>query len=130
MDTWDFVRRSRLDSVSMTVLTPYRGTPFRQQLVEEGRLLHKPWSHYDTGHVVYQPAKMTVQEMEQAYDWFCRQAHSAASIVRRGLRTMAAYPLRDMPRTLISSLRTDYGCRRTYNWRNRQARQAGAEAPQ
>ena len=29
----------------------------------EGRLLHKDWSLYDTGHVVFQPKHMTPEEL-------------------------------------------------------------------
>jgi len=121
VETWDFVRTSHLDSVSMTVLTPYPGTPFRAQLLAEGRLLNKPWSHYDTAHVTYTPRLMTVQEMEEAYDWFCRQAYGSLSIARRSLRTLGAYSLRRVPRRLLASFRTDYGYRRTYAWRHWQS---------
>jgi radical SAM superfamily enzyme YgiQ (UPF0313 family) len=119
VDTWDFVRSSRMDSVSMTVLTPYPGTPFRDELIASGRLLDKPWRYYDTSHVTYLPMLMTVQEMEKAYDWFCRQAYGAQSMVRRGLRAAGGYPLAHMPGRFVGSLRTDYGYRRTYAWRNR-----------
>ena len=51
-DTWDFVRSSRLDSVSMTVLIPTPARHFASNWSEENRLLDKPWSHYDTSHVV------------------------------------------------------------------------------
>jgi radical SAM superfamily enzyme YgiQ (UPF0313 family) len=117
-ETWDFVRSSQLDSVSMTVLTPYPGTPFRQQLINEGRLLDKPWRYYDTAHVTYIPKRMTIQEMEQAYDWFCRQAYGATSMARRGLGTLVRYPVNRLPRKVWGNVLTDYGYRRTYAWRN------------
>jgi len=117
-DTWDFVRSSRLDSVSMTVLTPYPGTPFREQLIAEGRLLDRPWRYYDTAHVTYVPMRMTVQEMERAYDRFCRQAYHPLNMARRSLYTVGRYSLRRTPVKLWGSVRTDYGYRRTYAWRN------------
>lgn len=117
VDTWDFVRASGLDSVSMTVLTPYPGTPFRQQLIAEDRLLDRPWRYYDTAHVTYQPRLMTIAEMERIYDWFCRQAYSPWSIAQRGLRTLRRHPVAQMPRKAFASFSTDYGYRRTYDWR-------------
>ncbi|MCC7352691.1 MAG: B12-binding domain-containing radical SAM protein [Anaerolineae bacterium] len=118
MDTWDFVRESELDSVSMTILTPYPGTPFRAQLIEEGRLMaDKPWRYYDTAHVTYYPKRMTVAELEQTYDWVCRQAYSPASIARRGLRALGRHPVPHLPRKVFGSFSTDYGYRRTYDWR-------------
>lgn len=123
-ETCDFVRTSHLDSVSMTVLTPYPGTPFREQLIREGRLLNKPWSHYDTAHVTYRPMQMTVQEMENAYDRFCRQAYGVVSIAQRSLNALRAYPLASVPGKFAAGIRTDYGYRRTYAWRNWQAEQS------
>jgi radical SAM superfamily enzyme YgiQ (UPF0313 family) len=118
VDTWDFVRASELDSVSMTVLTPYPGTPFRAQLVEENRLIPgKSWRYYDTAHVTYYPRQMTVEELEKTYDWVCRQAYSPVSMVHRGLRTLRRHPLRRVPRKLFGSFSTDYGYRRTFDWR-------------
>jgi radical SAM superfamily enzyme YgiQ (UPF0313 family) len=118
VDTWDFVHSSRLDSVSMTVLTPYPGTPFREQLIAEQRLLDKPWRYYDTAHVTYSPRLMTVPEMEKAYDWFCRKAYGPLPIARRSLRGALSDSLGRVPVKMLSNLRTDYGYRRTYAWRH------------
>jgi radical SAM superfamily enzyme YgiQ (UPF0313 family) len=117
VDTWDFVRTSELDAISMTVLTPYPATPFRDQLISEGRLLNKPWRYYDTAHVTYRPKQMAVDEMEKAYDWFCRQAYSPLSMAQRGLRTLGRHPVARMPAKLFGSFSTDYGYRRTFAWR-------------
>jgi len=117
VDTWDFVRQSELDSVSMTVLTPYPGTPFRAQLLAEERLLDRPWRYYDTAHVTYQPRLMTVTELERAYDGFCRQAYSPQQMAYRGWRTLRRHAIAQMPRKLFGSFSTDYGYRRTFAWR-------------
>ena len=116
-DTWDFVRSSRLDSLSMTILTPYPGTPLREQLIAESRLLDKPWRYYDTAHVTYKPKLMTVSEMEDVYDRFCRQAYGSLAIARRGVGSLGLYrPLR-APGKIIGNVRTDFGYKRTYDWR-------------
>ena len=118
VDTWDFVRESRLDSLSMTVLTPYPGTPFRAQLEAENRLMDLPWRYYDTAHLTYYPKQMQVDEMKHAYDWFCRQAYSPASMARRGLRALGRHPAVQVPAKVFGSFSTDYGYRRTYAWRH------------
>ena len=64
---WDFIRSSELDSVSTTMLTPFPGTPFREQLEREGRLFDSPWSHYDTAHVTFTPKNFTVEELRESY---------------------------------------------------------------
>jgi radical SAM superfamily enzyme YgiQ (UPF0313 family) len=117
VDTWDFARGSELDSLSMTILTPYPGTPFRAQLVEENRLMDKPWRYYDTAHLTYFPKNMSVEELEKSYDWFCRQVYSPVRILRRGLRVLGRHSLNRVPRKMFGSFSTDYGYRRTFDWR-------------
>ena len=117
-DTWEFTRSSELDSLSMTVLTPYPGTPFRQQLLQENRLIDKPWRYYDTAHLVYQPARMSVQELESSYDRFCRLIYNPWQIGMRGLRVLGRHSLRRLPSKLFGSFSTDYGYRRTFAWRH------------
>ncbi len=115
---WDFIRTSELDSVSTTMLTPYPGTPFREQVVAEGRLLDLPWDHYDTAHVTFVPKNFTVDELRSAYDWLCRKIYSPTQIARRGMRSLGRYPLAKASRKLFGSFSTDYGYRRTYAYRN------------
>lgn len=118
VDTWDFARQSELDSLSMTVLTPYPGTPFRAQLIAENRLMDKPWRYYDTAHVTYYPRHMTVEELEKSYDWFCRRAYNPLSMARRGLRGLRRHPASRIPSKFFGSFSTDYGYRRTFAWRH------------
>ncbi len=118
VDTWDFVRQSGLDSASMTILTPYPGTPFREQLIAEDRLLDRPWRYYDTAHVTYQPRLMSAAELAQAHDWFCRRAYSPHQIAFRGLRMLRRHQITQAQRKLFGSFSTDYGFRRTFAWRD------------
>jgi radical SAM superfamily enzyme YgiQ (UPF0313 family) len=115
---WDFIRTSELDSVSTTMLTPYPGTPFREVVERENRLLDVPWSHYDTAHVTFVPKNFTVQELRDAYDWLCRKTYSPMQIARRGTRSLWRYPVNQVGKKLFGSFSTDYGYRRTYAYRN------------
>jgi radical SAM superfamily enzyme YgiQ (UPF0313 family) len=68
-DTWRFIRESELDGVSVTILTPYPGTPQRDQWIAEDRLIpNTAWSLYDTSHVTYYPKLMTVDQLREGYD--------------------------------------------------------------
>lgn len=117
-DTWKFGKNSGLDSMSTTILTPYPGTPFREQLIRENRLMpHKSWRYYDTAHVTYYPKQMTVEEFEREYDKVCRAIYSPFRIAQRGLRALARHPLRRMPAKAFGSFSTDYGYKRTFDWR-------------
>ncbi|MEZ4584679.1 MAG: radical SAM protein, partial [Caldilineaceae bacterium] len=111
---WDFIRKSELDSISTTMLTPYPGTPFREVVERENRLLDVPWSHYDTAHVTFVPKNFTVDELRSAYDWLCRKTYSPTQIARRGMRSVMRYPLSQASKKLFGSFSTDYGYRRTY----------------
>ena len=101
---WDFIRTSELDSISATMLTPFPGTPFRQLLEEEGRLLDMPWSTYDTAHVTFQPKNFTVEELRSAYDWLCRGPAAPCGSLRRALVALSA----QQAGRSCSSFSTDY----------------------
>jgi radical SAM superfamily enzyme YgiQ (UPF0313 family) len=119
--TWDFVRQSELDSVSFTIMTPYPGTELRREYEAQGRLLsNEPWSHYDTAHVVFEPAQMTVEQLRCGYDWICRQAYHPVSIVARGFRALRRHPIHQYQRRVFSSFSTDIGYRQTVSYRDRE----------
>ncbi len=118
--TWQFIREAEFDSVSVTVLTPFPGTEQRQALIQQERLLPDvPWCHYDTSHVTFRPARMTVEQLRAGYDWMCRQVYSPRSIVTRGVRTLRHYPLRLARAKAFSSFSTDIGYRTAYAFRSR-----------
>jgi radical SAM superfamily enzyme YgiQ (UPF0313 family) len=111
---WDFLKESEMDGVSLTVLTPFPGTPFRTLVIEEGRLLDVPWDYYDTAHITFQPKQMTLAEMQAGYDWLTRNVYGHAQIARRGLRQWRRYPVSRAHRKFFGAFSTDYGFRRTY----------------
>ena len=117
-DTWDFIRESELDGVSVTLLTPYPGTPQREQWIRERRLIPNiPWSMYDTAHVTFVPQLMTVEQLRGGYDWICRKLYNPISILARGFRAMQRVPLPQTYSKLFSSFSTDFGYRKTYSFR-------------
>jgi radical SAM superfamily enzyme YgiQ (UPF0313 family) len=118
--TWQFIRETEFDSVSVTALTPFPGTPQREDLIAQNRLLpNVPWSHYDTAHVTFQPAQMTVEQFRAGYDWLCRQVYAPRQIVTRGTRALARYPLNRARAKAFSSFSTDIGYRNAYALRYR-----------
>lgn len=82
-ETVDWVEANRLECATFHILTPYPGTPLFRQFEAEGRLLHKNWDLYDTGHAVFRPRHMTPEELEAGYAWCYRRLFSHASIWRR-----------------------------------------------
>jgi radical SAM superfamily enzyme YgiQ (UPF0313 family) len=88
--TAEWIEQNRLECSTFHILTPYPGTPLFRQMDAEGRLLHRDWSLYDTGHAVFRPKHMTPEELEQGYAWMYSRLFSPASIWRRRPEDWAA----------------------------------------
>lgn len=87
-----WVEDNRLECATYHILTPYPGTPFFQRMEQEGRLLHRDWDLYDTGHCVFSPKHMSPQQLEQGYAWMYKRTFSTASILKRRPTNAAAIP--------------------------------------
>ena len=59
----------------------------------EGRILHRDWTLYDTGHAVFRPKHMTPEELERGYGWIYQRLFSHSSIWRRRPEQWQAVPL-------------------------------------
>jgi radical SAM superfamily enzyme YgiQ (UPF0313 family) len=59
------IKQMELEDALLYILTPYPGTPIYDQLKGEGRLLLHEREKYGWANAVFQPAKMTPQELEQ-----------------------------------------------------------------
>jgi radical SAM superfamily enzyme YgiQ (UPF0313 family) len=78
-----WIEENRLECATFHILTPYPGTPLFKQMEAENRLLHKNWTLYDTGHVVFRPRHMSPEELAHGYAWCYRRLFSHRSIWRR-----------------------------------------------
>ena len=81
--TVDWVEDNRLECATFHIMTPYPGTPLFRQMESEGRLLHRNWNLYDTSHVVFQPKRMSVEQLTDGYERCYRRIFSHASIWKR-----------------------------------------------
>lgn len=82
-ETLDFAVRNKIDSINFHILTPYPGTVLFKRLEAEERILTYDWDQYDTAHVVFRPARMTVEELERGYVWIYKEFYSWLNILRR-----------------------------------------------
>ena len=87
--TADWIEKTRLECATFHILTPYPGTPLFRQLEREGRILHKDWNLYDTAHVVFRPARMTEEQLEEGYRWCYKRLFTLSSIWRRRPRRVS-----------------------------------------
>ena len=75
----DFLLEIQLDLAEFTVLTPFPHTPIREQLEREGRILHDDWIRYTGGEVVFQPKKMSVDSLQEMYEYAWKTFYSSCS---------------------------------------------------
>ncbi len=78
-----------IDLPRFAIATPFPGTPLYARLSAEGRILTRDWEQYDGQHVVFQPARMSPDELQEATGAAWRYAYSWRSIARRLRRTAA-----------------------------------------
>ncbi len=92
MASW--IEENRLECATFHILTPYPDTPLFREMESAGRLLHRDWSRYDTGHVVFRPRHMTPEQLLHGYHWMYQHLFSLGSIWRRrpgDFRAVAPY---------------------------------------
>src|SRR6185503_18800843 len=57
-----------VDVPFLSIMTPFRGTPIRNKLEQEGRILHdRNWNYYNGYNVAFKPNKLTEIQLLQAH---------------------------------------------------------------
>jgi radical SAM superfamily enzyme YgiQ (UPF0313 family) len=65
--TVDWAVEQGIETATFHILTPYPGTALYNRIAAQGRLTTADWERYDTRHAVFQPARMTGEELERGY---------------------------------------------------------------
>ena len=79
----DFLVRNRVELAYFNVLTPLPGTALYDRYEREGRIFDKDWSKYDGKHVVFQPKRMSPEQLLEGFFWANHQFYSWSSIWHR-----------------------------------------------
>jgi radical SAM superfamily enzyme YgiQ (UPF0313 family) len=80
----DFVRRSGLLEVQLTVQTPFPGTPLYRRLHREHRLLEERfWNRCTLFDVNFQPKHMSVDELESGLRWLFGEVYNEREFLGR-----------------------------------------------
>jgi radical SAM superfamily enzyme YgiQ (UPF0313 family) len=74
-----------IETATFHILTPYPGTGLYQRMSAQGRMLHHEWDLYDTRHTVFQPARMTAEQLEEGYWRAYREFYRWGAIVEGAL---------------------------------------------
>ena len=74
-----------IETATFHILTPYPGTALYRRMADQGRLTIHDWDRYDTRHAVFQPARMSADQLERGYWWAYREFYRWRSIGRGAL---------------------------------------------
>lgn len=81
--TVEIVNKLKLDLPRFTVYTPFPGTPIFNKLRSQNRIIEYDWSFYDAQHVVFKPALMSAEELQDGVHWVWQQSYKVGSIAKR-----------------------------------------------
>ncbi|MGD2187573.1 MAG: radical SAM protein [Desulfobacterales bacterium] len=80
----EFVVKSKIDVVDVTVMTPYPGTVLYERMKAENRLIDVHWWHkYDASDVVFKPKRMTRVELYEGRVWLLKELHKLDRLLKR-----------------------------------------------
>jgi radical SAM superfamily enzyme YgiQ (UPF0313 family) len=94
LKTAEFAVQARIDLPRFAIVTPFPNTALYRRLEAEGRILTKNWELYDGQHVVFRPARMSVEELQFGAGAAWKHAYSFRSIARRIRHSPAPWPVK------------------------------------
>ncbi|MDB5321628.1 MAG: radical protein [Phycisphaerales bacterium] len=83
LKTAQFAIDARIDLPRFAIVTPFPNTGLYNRLSAEGRILTRNWELYDGQHVVFQPKRMSVRELQEGTEAAWKHAYSVRSILTR-----------------------------------------------
>jgi radical SAM superfamily enzyme YgiQ (UPF0313 family) len=82
----EFVAKSKIDVVDVSVLTPYPGTILYERMKLQNRLIDNQWwLKYDASDVVFKPKRMTRAELYRGRVWVLKELHKLGPLLKRWL---------------------------------------------
>lgn len=91
LETARFAVEIGIDLPRFAIVTPFPGTALYHRLESEGRILTRDWQQYDGQHVVFQPAKISAEELQSGTEAAWKHAYSWRGIASRLRRTAAPW---------------------------------------
>ena len=93
--TYRFLEEVRAPMAFFSIVSPREGTPLRERLDKELRVINPMADQFSSGHkCMFVPKNMTPEEVEKGIDWLERKFYSLGSIRKRFLFPMSPYALR------------------------------------
>jgi radical SAM superfamily enzyme YgiQ (UPF0313 family) len=79
----EFLTKNQVELAYFNVLTPLPGTALFDRYNAAGRIFDRDWAKYDGKHVVFQPSRMTPEQLQEGFHWANHQFYSLPNIWRR-----------------------------------------------
>jgi radical SAM superfamily enzyme YgiQ (UPF0313 family) len=102
--TLDFAKSSHIDVLQITKPTPLPGTRFWDELSKEGRIIKtdfpKDWEDYRLTKMVFEPAKMTIEDVYEGFTYVKIMYYGFWETVKRTWSTL--WTTKDVMATLIA----------------------------
>ncbi len=85
-ETFKFAVKQKIDTLQMSVLTPFPGTKVHEELQAQKRIFSHDWSLYDGQHVVFRPKLLSAKQLQvnvlKAYVKFYSLSRSFSLLVK------------------------------------------------
>ena len=92
-ETLRFALKQKIDTIQMSILTPFPGTKVHEVLNAQKRIFSRDWSLYDGQHIVFDPKLLSARELQlavvKAYAKFYSLAKSFSLLFRLRFRNAA-----------------------------------------
>lgn len=92
----DFLLEIDLDLAEFTVLTPFPHTKVYDDMLRQNRIIDKDWNHYNAGKVVYQPANMSPERLQELYEYAWERFYQDESQEQKMFKLFSKVVLREM----------------------------------
>jgi len=94
LKTAEFAVQAHIDLPRFAIVTPFPNTSLYRRLEAEGRILTRNWELYDGQHVVFRPAKLSIEQLQQGTEAAWKHAYSFRAIARRIAHSPAPWPVK------------------------------------
>lgn len=81
--TLEFLDSTGMPLISFFILTPLPGTRLYQRLTQANRIFDHQWRNYDLSRVVFHPAQMSAEELQEKYWQAFAKFYAMQNIARR-----------------------------------------------
>ncbi|MBU1905981.1 MAG: B12-binding domain-containing radical SAM protein [Candidatus Omnitrophica bacterium] len=85
-ETLRFALKQKIDTIQLSILTPFPGTKVHEDLERENRIFSRDWNLYDGQHIVFKPKLLSAKQLQlnvlKAYARFYSLSKSVSLLIK------------------------------------------------